>query len=607
MRERETGGGETAAAAALPSMLSPASSSLVTDGTIPGSRGSTTATAGTNPPGGDGSGQAGLSGPSPAITGAAWQPPPGVPSTAPPSSGPPQGTIPRAPLPAPLLPTTTPPRTPNTAASGGGIGVSSEPAALAGSAAAWEARSRSMEGLPDPLSLTGLTFEGVFSPSQERQKLAPLYNMSGGGDGTTTRSHSLSSPTTSTFSVGTLGVPSPTPSPSNLSALAGSNDTIGVATGNSIAMELDVLDAGSGGSAFGRSPGGGGTAAAAAAVTPSCSTAAGGEGSAASDAGGAANISDRDAKAAMYARFLRDPTGATDAGVGSSSVGGVGGGTQQAAAAAAAGSGLGVAASAAANAAMVVAARGAGAPVSPGVALDVVALGEHLSDEAKALAEEGLFDLVRDAWGGEASERARCYVEEEAVPSLPVDGRAFALAVEGRLEPGGEVETTYGKAAVEMLHLWLHLKSDNWVRWRETQDRRGAVDPSTATAAAAAAAAPDAAGSSSASAAAAAGGSDSRDVASAAAVTRGLGNNASGAPPPRRAGGGGGGPQPRPKEQRPPPAGAGLGLEGPRGRRVPSPGRTAGLPPSRRRGFLRGRRGRGRRARGGKGRRRGRL
>ncbi|CAN0553545.1 unnamed protein product, partial [Ectocarpus sp. 12 AP-2014] len=98
---------------------------------------------------------------------------------------------------------------------------------------------------------------------------------------------------------------------------------------------------------------------------------------------------------------------------------------------------------------------------------------------AKALAEEGLFDLVRDAWGGEASERALSYVEEEVVPSLPVDGRAFALAVEGRLEPGGEVETTYGKAAVEMLHLWLHLKSDNWVRWRETQDRRGAVDPST--------------------------------------------------------------------------------------------------------------------------------
>lgn len=80
----------------------------------------------------------------------------------------------------------------------------------------------------------------------------------------------------------------------------------------------------------------------------------------------------------MYARFLRDPTGATDAGVGSSSVGG-GGVTQQAAAAA--GSGLGVAASAAANAAMVVAARGAGALVSPGVPLDVVALGEQLSDE----------------------------------------------------------------------------------------------------------------------------------------------------------------------------------------------------------------------------------
>lgn len=25
----------------------------------------------------------------------------------------------------------------------------------------------------------------------------------------------------------------------------------------------------------------------------------------------------------------------------------------------------------------------------------------------------------------------------------------------------------------QMLHLWLHLKSDNWVRWREVQDQRG--------------------------------------------------------------------------------------------------------------------------------------
>lgn len=135
------------------------------DGTVPGSHGSTTG--GTNPSGGDGPGQAGLPGPSLATTGGAWQPPQGVPSTAPPSSGPPQGTIPRGGLPTPLLTTTTttPPRTTNAAASGGGVGVSSEPAAVAGGAG-WEARSRALEGLPDPLSLTGLTFEGVFSPSQ---------------------------------------------------------------------------------------------------------------------------------------------------------------------------------------------------------------------------------------------------------------------------------------------------------------------------------------------------------------------------------------------------------------------------------------------------------
>ncbi|CAN0294314.1 unnamed protein product, partial [Scytosiphon promiscuus] len=66
--------------------------------------------------------------------------------------------------------------------------------------------------------------------------------------------------------------------------------------------------------------------------------------------------------------------------------------------------------------------------------LDVVAIGEDLSDEAKALAEEGLFDLVRDAWGTDASERSHAYLEEEALPYLPIDSRAFALAVEGRLE-----------------------------------------------------------------------------------------------------------------------------------------------------------------------------
>lgn len=67
------------------------------------------------------------------------------------------------------------------------------------------------------------------------------------------------------------------------------------------------------------------------------------------------------------------------------------------------------------------------------------------------LAEEGLLDLVRDAWGSEASERAHAHLEEGALQYLPIDSRAFALAVDGRLEPGGEVETNYGKAAVEVL------------------------------------------------------------------------------------------------------------------------------------------------------------
>lgn len=66
------------------------------------------------------------------------------------------------------------------------------------------------------------------------------------------------------------------------------------------------------------------------------------------------------------------------------------------------------------------------------------------------LAEEGLIDLVGDAWGADTLGRAQEYLEEEALPYLPIDTRAFALAVEGRLEAGGEVETSYGKAAVEV-------------------------------------------------------------------------------------------------------------------------------------------------------------
>lgn len=70
--------------------------------------------------------------------------------------------------------------------------------------------------------------------------------------------------------------------------------------------------------------------------------------------------------------------------------------------------------------------------------------------QTKALAEEGLFDLIGDAWGPDTLNKAHAYIEEEAVEYLPLDGRAFQLAAEGRLEPGGELELTYGKAAVEV-------------------------------------------------------------------------------------------------------------------------------------------------------------
>lgn len=86
----------------------------------------------------------------------------------------------------------------------------------------------------------------------------------------------------------------------------------------------------------------------------------------------------RDDKATLYARFLKDPTNVVMATPeeGSGGVSGTGGGGGSAV-----DSGIQVAASAAANAAMVVAATGAGASVSPGVALDVVSLGDNLSEE----------------------------------------------------------------------------------------------------------------------------------------------------------------------------------------------------------------------------------
>ena len=70
--------------------------------------------------------------------------------------------------------------------------------------------------------------------------------------------------------------------------------------------------------------------------------------------------------------------------------------------------------------------------------------------KAKVPAEEGLLDLVGDAWGSDTLVRAQEHLEEEAVQYHPIDTRAFTLAVEGRLEPGREVKTNYEKAAVEV-------------------------------------------------------------------------------------------------------------------------------------------------------------
>lgn len=82
-----------------------------------------------------------------------------------------------------------------------------------------------------------LIYLGGGGLKQERQKLAPLYNISGSGGGGvgssgSVHSHALSSPDASAFA--SIGLPSP--SPSALSILAGSSD--------GAAMELDVLDTG---------------------------------------------------------------------------------------------------------------------------------------------------------------------------------------------------------------------------------------------------------------------------------------------------------------------------------------------------------------------------
>lgn len=61
-----------------------------------------------------------------------------------------------------------------------------------------------------------------------------------------------------------------------------------------------------------------------------------------------------------------------------------------------------------------------------------------------------MFDLIGDAWGASVAEKSYAYIEEEAASLLPLDARAFQLAAEGRLEAGGELEVTYGKAAVEV-------------------------------------------------------------------------------------------------------------------------------------------------------------
>lgn len=61
-----------------------------------------------------------------------------------------------------------------------------------------------------------------------------------------------------------------------------------------------------------------------------------------------------------------------------------------------------------------------------------------------------MFDLVADAWGPETGELCYRYVEEQTRTEMPIDARAFQLALEGRTEPKGELESIYGKPAVEV-------------------------------------------------------------------------------------------------------------------------------------------------------------
>ncbi len=72
----------------------------------------------------------------------------------------------------------------------------------------------------------------------------------------------------------------------------------------------------------------------------------------------------------------------------------------------------------------------------------------------KRLAEEGMFDHIRELFGDATCNDAAIYVAS-MLGSAPLDSRAFQLAIHGDLHNRGIIEAVYGHAALEMLIFWV--------------------------------------------------------------------------------------------------------------------------------------------------------
>lgn len=83
---------------------------------------------------------------------------------------------------------------------------------------------------------------------------------------------------------------------------------------------------------------------------------------------------------------------------------------------------------------------------------------DSLSVTAKALAEEGAFDVINCRWGGTVSDIALGWILLKTTV-LPLSHEAFQLAKEGHFR---KIENMFGCAVAEMLLGWTSLKCCDW-------------------------------------------------------------------------------------------------------------------------------------------------